>query len=128
MSPLPDYKTISELFKKGMTIEAQEQIMTLREAAVSLKEENANLRDQVNSLKAELDIRARIEWSPPYYYLRDGDKKDGPFCQCCYDKDKLLIRLQMICAGSWTCHSCDKNVTDGNYNDPFKRKPGAYYP
>jgi len=33
MMPLPSYSQITELLKKGLTIEAQEQIMKLREAA-----------------------------------------------------------------------------------------------
>ena len=37
MIPLPDYKAIIELFKKGSTIEAQEKIMELRESVVEAK-------------------------------------------------------------------------------------------
>jgi hypothetical protein len=33
MIPLPSYSQITELLNKGLTIEAQEQIMKLREAA-----------------------------------------------------------------------------------------------
>ena len=40
---IPKYKDIIDLVKKGSTIEAQEKIMQLREAAMELKEENLTL-------------------------------------------------------------------------------------
>ena len=36
MIPLPSYSQIAELIKKGATLEAQEQTMKLREAAIEL--------------------------------------------------------------------------------------------
>jgi len=41
MIRIPDGKAIMELLKKGLTIEAQEQIMALREAAVELNAEGS---------------------------------------------------------------------------------------
>jgi hypothetical protein len=43
---LPKYKDIVELLKKGSTIEAQEQIMNLREGALELQEENHELKQK----------------------------------------------------------------------------------
>lgn len=43
---MPSYKDIVDLIKKGATIEAQEKIMELREAAVELQDENISLRQK----------------------------------------------------------------------------------
>lgn len=51
---LPSYKSIAELIKKGATIEAQEKIMQLREAAVELQEENINLKNTVLELQEQI--------------------------------------------------------------------------
>lgn len=48
---LPRYKEIVELIKKGSTLEAQEQIMELREAALELQEENIELKELVKELE-----------------------------------------------------------------------------
>ncbi len=48
---LPNYKDIVELLKKRATIEAQEKIMELREAALALQEENISLKNQVMDLQ-----------------------------------------------------------------------------
>jgi len=51
---LPNYKDIIDLLKKGATIEAQEKIMELREAALGLQEENINLKTQVFELQEKV--------------------------------------------------------------------------
>ncbi len=51
---LPKYKDIVELLKKGSTLEAQEQIMSLREGALELQEENQELKSKVLELESKL--------------------------------------------------------------------------
>lgn len=57
---LPRYKDIVELLKKGSTIEAQEQIMALREGALELQEENQELKRRIHEL--ELRLQAIDDW------------------------------------------------------------------
>ncbi|MCK5229299.1 MAG: hypothetical protein KAR13_03480 [Desulfobulbaceae bacterium] len=51
---LPRYKDIVDLLKKGSTIEAQEQIMSLREGALELQEENQELKNRIREIEAKL--------------------------------------------------------------------------
>ena len=128
MIALPDYKTITNLIKKGMTLEAQEQIMVLREAAIDLKAENTALRERLSELQKKLDLKDHVKWEAPYYFLRNADKKDGPFCQHCYDKNEQLIRLQSRGKGFWACHSCKNTVADKDYTPPkpVERRRSTY--
>lgn len=116
---LPKYNDIVDLLKKGATFEAQEKIMELRAAALELEEDNIELRKKVKELEGLIEIKEGVIWEPPYYFIEKDGKKDGPFCQNCYDKDGKLIRLQGSgsTAGSWRCHTCDKTVRDGNYSE-----------
>lgn len=50
---LPKYTEITDLLKKGATLEAQEKIMELREFALQLQEENIELKNQLK-IKEEL--------------------------------------------------------------------------
>jgi uncharacterized protein with PIN domain len=61
---LPSYKDILELLKKGATIEAQEKIMELREAALELQEENINLKNQVLELQEKVRKLESFEGEP----------------------------------------------------------------
>lgn len=51
---LPSYKDIIELVKTGATIEAQEKIMELRQAALEVQEENIRLRNRVSELESRV--------------------------------------------------------------------------
>lgn len=66
---LPTYRDIVELMKKGATVEAQEQIMELREGALALQEENFQFRDRIRELEAKLKTKGQIEWDGVAYYL-----------------------------------------------------------
>ena len=116
MALLPNYKDIVELLKKGSTIEAQEKIIELREGALSLQEENIKLREKIKELESELNKKKEVIWEPPYYWVVDGQSKDGPFCQNCYDKNGKLIRLQGDGEGWWECKSCKNQFTDDSYS------------
>jgi len=61
---LPKYKDIIELLKKGATIEAQEKIMELREAALELQEDNINLKNQVLELQERIRKIGSFEGEP----------------------------------------------------------------
>ncbi|MEW6688059.1 MAG: hypothetical protein AB1452_03100 [Pseudomonadota bacterium] len=102
---LPNYKDIIELIKKGATVEAQEKIMELRETALGLQEENLGLREKVRQLEDGLKIKQQLKFERTAYWLIDGQTKDGPFCQRCYDVDQKLVRLQDY-DGSWFCVAC----------------------
>ena len=118
MTMLPNYEDIVDLLKKGSTIEAQEKIMELREAAMELQEENLALREQVRTLEGKLALRGKIGWERPYYWMVEDGKRDGPFCQICYDKSSTLVRLQGGKNGRWACGGCGKAFYDATYVPP----------
>ena len=107
---LPTYKDIIELIKKGATVEAQEKIMELRETALSLQEENIAFRERIKILEDELKLKQQLKFEKTKYWLIDGQNKDGPFCQRCYDVEKHLVRLQDY-ENCWYCIAC-KNGFD----------------
>lgn len=107
---LPTYKDIVDLIKKGATVEAQEQIMVLREGALQLQEENFQLREKVKDLEESLKIKGQFTFDGSSYWLEDESRTDGPFCQHCYDTVGKLIRLQDW-GDTWLCFAC-KNLPE----------------
>jgi ribosomal protein L37AE/L43A len=115
MSLLPNYKDIVDLLKKGSTIEAQEKIMELREGALSLQEENIKLKERISELESKLNKKKEVQYEAPFYWEMIDGKKEGPFCQKCYDSDGKIIRLQKIEEGNWHCKSCNNNYFEPSY-------------
>ncbi len=101
-----------ELLKKGATLEAQEGIMALRQAALDLQDENLSLRGKLRELEEQVRLREELEWDGSVY-LRcepDGTTKSF-FCPRCKDADSKLVRLQAADSRTsrhWHCPNCSK--------------------
>ena len=76
---LPSYKDIFELLKAGATIEAQERIMELRQAALSIQEDNIQLRNRV------LELEARV---------KELESADGEPCPRCRKKSWVVEKSE----------------------------------
>lgn len=119
---IPKYKDIADLIKKGATIEAQEKIMELREAALEIQEENINLKEEVSTLnKKNKSLQEELDKAK---YSKDNNKltivnglyynaldNDGPFCTGCFDANGKKIRLNKTSpdftfAGNHNCPVC----------------------
>ncbi len=118
MSLIDTAKDIYELAKKGATLELQERLIKIREEALSLQEENLKLRARVSELEAALSVRENLSFDGSAYWrsLEEG-KREGPYCQRCYDADGKLIRLQSsqyVHDGqhvhSWLCRALQQGV------------------
>ncbi len=116
MAIIPSYKEIISLMKKGLTLEAQEKIIELREIALQFQQENIEKKEEVNKLLKLMEIEKSISWEKPFYYTLKEKIKEGPFCQLCYDKNKNLIRLQNPEKGCFRCLACDNDYYTEDYN------------
>jgi hypothetical protein len=112
-------KTIKE---SNVTLEAADiklRIADLLSALADAKMDVADIQQtlaakdaEIDNLKEKLKIKANVQWKKPYYWLIDGDHKDGPFCQHCFDESQKLIRLQGSGDGYWHCKACKSSYAD----------------
>ncbi len=91
--PLPNYRDIVDLIKKGATIEAQEKIMQLREAALALQEDNFALREENRRLKEAQSLAAKLIRDGNCYYREEDSDRKHPYCLTCWDADRKLVSL-----------------------------------
>jgi len=125
---IPGHTEIMDLVKKGTTLEVQEKILELREAALRAQEENLELKTKVARLEETLKLRNKVFWNKPSYWIDDDGTIDGPFCQKCYDSVQKLIRLQDGTNDCWNCHECKSYYTGPNYVAPrLERDSGGFY-
>jgi hypothetical protein len=111
MSIIDTAKTVFELVKKGSTIDLQENLVRLREQAVELQEENVTLRTRISDLERQVALRRDIQFDGELYWIVTApDKREGPFCQKCYDSEGKLIRLldgtKRNIGTEWVCSQC----------------------
>ena len=112
------------LEKAEIRLQIAELIGTLADAQIEIAEIQNILisKDkEILKLNEKLEIRLKIIWEKPYYFLLNGNEKDGPYCQHCYDTSAHLIRLQGGGRNQWFCHSCKGSFRDKNYVHPNSR-------
>ncbi len=117
--PIPKYKEIVDLVKKGATLEAQEKIMELREFVLELQEENLSLRNRITELETELASKTSLNFESKVYF-KEGD--NIPFCPYCHDsKDKRihLVGPSDHTDGSlgWRCPECRNRYQEKDGSD-----------
>jgi len=115
MGIMDNAKDIAKLIKKYGDMELYQRIVDLRDEIFDLREENLKLKKDISCLEEEKDIKDRIIWEHPYYWLKNDKNKEGPYCQKCYDENKKLIRLQNSSKGEWRCLVCRSFFKDSPY-------------
>ena len=92
----------------GSLADAKMQIAQMQEALLESEKEKQEL---IKRMK----IQGNMIYEKPYYWKMNGDEKDGPFCQKCFDSEEKLIRLQDGNNGAWGCRVCSKVFFESSY-------------
>lgn len=93
-----EMKTSKELMND---IEVKIKIVELNDVLLNVKDENLNykskaieLENRVKELEKKLNQKNSIIFEEPFYWKElNSGKKEGPFCQKCYDFEGKLSRL-----------------------------------
>lgn len=102
------FSAIRELYKTGSALEAEQELLTLEKAFLDIQLANLDLRLELRAMQESLQERDTMLYEAPFYFLVDGEKRSGPFCQRCYDSDGKKIHLieHSFREGSHRCNVC----------------------
>ena len=100
-----EFKKVLDLIRGGKTEEARGLLAQLQEQFLALCRENENLRKQMDEVAQVLNLAESVEFDGQKYWLNEKFRKKGPYCQVCYDRDALLVRLQEH-EKHWHCQGC----------------------
>jgi len=124
MGIIDKVKELAVLAQKVQNIELYEKLVSFQSDIFALQKENSELKDKVRQLAEKLYLQAKVIWEKPFYWLKENETKDGPFCQKCYDSDRKLIRLQGRDNDIWDCFNCKSCFYGPNYITPrYDKKP-----
>lgn len=110
------FKEINDLFLKGRIEEARHLLTEMQTRYVALSDENILLRSQVQEFEDILYLSRNLVFDGFCYWLMTGEIKQGPFCETCYNRDGVLVRLDSR-SKSWQCPSC------GTLHDRYAEQP-----
>jgi ribosomal protein L37AE/L43A len=93
----------------------QDALFYVREELIKIQDENVSQKARLKELDERLELKGRVVFERPSYWVMTEGQLDGPFCQKCFDVDSLLVRLQLNGNDTWTCLSCKSVVLGPNY-------------
>ena len=132
ISSLKAATEIAKLIKEsGFSLEKAENKLKIAELLYALADANIKLAEIqqsmlekdniIQELRDKLELKEKLSWERPCYWINEAEKKDGPFCQQCYDKDDKLVRLQKLGVGRWECKVCKNIFYTEDYKPPSPR-------
>jgi hypothetical protein len=74
--------------------------------------EIVELRQTIKQLEQEKQRGEQITFDGASYWKTIGDRRDGPYCQVCYDKEGKLSRLRVFhgTGVNWRCNICQNTA------------------
>ena len=93
----------------------QENLFYAREELIKVQEEKQVLKKQVEELQQELEMKGKVQYIEPFCWKVDGEKKDGPLCQRCWETRGLLVHLQGGKNDVWRCYECKSKYFGPTY-------------
>ena len=86
-------KEARDAAKRSDDHDLKEKLSEVFDAVLELKEVIGNLREENADLRKQLETRANLKWdTSSKLYFKEGDP--DPYCTACMDRDEKLIRLQ----------------------------------
>jgi hypothetical protein len=112
--PVPSYQELAELLKDGLTPDAQEKIMEMRQSVLAIQEENFKLRERIRELESVSATAVReFVYDKGVYWTLERGTRQGPFCPACQDRAGKLVRLHYCHTGTpgvyWVCKACQQS-------------------
>lgn len=111
---------VSDVIEKLGSV--QDTLFYIREELLKVQNENHELKEKIKVLEEKLNEKSKVHYIKPSYWVIEGEEKDGPFCQKCYDTDKNLVRLQDCGNDIWTCRECKSPYYGPNHTLQKARK------
>jgi len=111
-------ETFDEIERKSSMTDLMMNIVDAKNDIVELKSILVDKDEVILQLKNELKQQKELTYKAPVYWHIQDDKKDGPFCQKCYDDTKKLARLQVHDIshdGAWNCTICSAYFSTKEY-------------
>ena len=107
MSILSNAKEIADLIQQMGNIELYRKIVELQGDISDLSAKNLELKEENQQLKAALDLKAKMIWKKPFYFIENDD---NPYCPNCWETKKFAIHLLTMGKGehkSYQCTNCN---------------------
>lgn len=119
MTIYEDLKEVISFLQKSDNIGMVSKVYDLQSRMSDLQEENKESKSKIEKLLNSLKIQESLIFENELYWIPidgEGEKRKGPYCPICWDKEKLVINLVsdrgifgriMLKRSVFMCHNCE---------------------
>lgn len=130
MAIFDELKSVANVLREADKIPQYQQILGVLEKLIEMQNRILTLETENKELSESLKTQESLVFKNNAYWIEKEEKKDGPFCSCCWDDNRKTIRMQP-CGNPafFDCPKCkNKSVQiDPNYRPTFiRRSPPSY--
>lgn len=93
MAIFDELKSIGKVLQEAGKIEQYQQILDAQQKLLEMQREIAELETNNKRLNEEFEIKETLIPEGNVYWTQKDGVKDGPFCTCCWDSERKLMRL-----------------------------------
>lgn len=133
MGVFDELKSVGKILQEAGKIEQYQQILDAQQKLLEMQKSVDELTVENRTLKEKLETKGGLIFERNAYWIQVGEKKDGPYCTCCWDDEKKTIRMQPCGNPAYfSCPRCknknvqvheDRNsfvVSDDDNFDPYR--------
>src|ERR1700677_3279566 len=86
-------KDAAKVLQESGKIEQYRQILDAQQQMLEMQKKIRELETENKNLKEKLETKGKLRHDKNAYWLEEDGKNEGPFCTCCWDVDKKLVRM-----------------------------------
>ena len=106
-------KDVAGVLKEAGKIEQYREILGVQEKLLEMQKQISELENDNKSLKEKLETKGQLVFESNAYWLTQDEKKDGPYCSCCWDDNRKTIRMQPCGNPAYfNCPKCDNKSVE----------------
>lgn len=95
MAIFDQLKSVAGVLQEAGKIPQYQQILKVQEKLLEMMNHIFALENENRGLKQQIKIKEELVFEDNVYWMNSGDKKKGPFCKVCYEKENKMITLDI---------------------------------
>ena len=114
MALFDELKSVGKVLQEAGKIEQYQQILDAQQMLLEMQKQIAELETENRKLREEFEIKETLIPEGNLYWTEKAGKKEGPFCTCCWDSERKLVRLHTSpISGRMFCPNCKTEAKGG---------------
>lgn len=114
MAIFDELKSVGKVLQEAGKIEQYRQILDAQQKLLEMQKKIVELELDNKKLKDDFEIKESLISEGNVYWIIKKEIKDGPFCTCCWDSERKLMRLHKSdVSGRLYCPKCNTAAKSG---------------